>query len=200
MRLLGTSHPEVDLFVGGPQGVGVAGFLDVDSAGYYAGALRWSAANGIVTGSTPTTFEPNRNMTRAEFATVMWRAAGSPSAGGGNRFVDVTSGSFYDQAVRWMVAQGITTGTTPNRFSPNDPLTRAQAATFIWRWRGRPSGSAPQSFVDVATGQFYTAAVGWMAAEGITTGTSPNRFSPHDPVSRAQAITFLWRDAGSPAA
>ncbi len=197
-RLLGTNHPSVDLFVGGPQGVGVAGFLDVDSAGYYAGALRWSAANGIVTGSTPTTFEPNRNMTRGEFATVMWRAAGSPSGGGHNRFVDVPTGAFYDQAVRWMVAEGITTGTAPNRFSPNDPLTRGQAATFIWRWRGKPAGSAPQTFVDVASGQFYTAAVGWMAAEGITTGTSPNRFSPHDPVSRAQAITFLWRDAGSP--
>ena len=51
---------------------------------------------------------------------------------------------------------------------------------------------------DVPSGQYYTNAVDWMAAEGITTGTSPTRFSPHDPVTRAQAVTFLWRDAGSP--
>lgn len=198
VRLLGTSHPSVDLFVGGPVGAGVAGFLDANAGAYYAGALVWAAGNGIVTGTTPTTFEPNRNMTRGEFATVMWRAAGSPTPGAGNGFVDVSGSAFYAAAVNWMVAQGITTGTAPNRFSPNDPLTRAQAATFIWRARGNPSGSGGPSFSDVAGGQYYTDAVRWMAAEGITTGTSPTRFSPHDHVTRAQAITFLWRDAGSP--
>ena len=198
VRLLGTSHPTVDLFTSGPLGTGVAGFLDVNGAGYYAGALRWASANGIVTGSTPTTFEPGRDMTRAEFATVMWRTAGSPAPGRGSSFVDVGSSAYYADAVAWMVEQAITTGTSPDRFSPDDPLTRAQAATFIWRWRGRPVRSGAPSFGDVPGGQYYTNAVGWMAADGITTGTAPGRFSPHDPVTRAQAITFLWRDAGSP--
>jgi len=77
-------------------------------------------------------------MTRAEFATVVWRTAGSPSASGGSQFFDVPTGSFYDQAVRWMAAQGITTGTSPDRFSPHDPVSRAQAITFLWRDAGSP--------------------------------------------------------------
>lgn len=198
VRLLGTSHPSVDLFDGGPLGEGVAGFLDANSGGFYAGALVWAAANGIVSGTTPTTFEPNRNMTRGEFATVMWRAAGSPTAGGSAGFGDVPGNAYFAAPVNWMVGQGITTGTGPGRFSPNDPLTRAQAATFIWRARGKPSVSGGPSFSDVQNGQYYTNAVRWMAAEGITTGTSATRFSPHDQVTRAQAVTFLWRDAGSP--
>jgi uncharacterized protein (DUF1501 family) len=199
VALLGTSHDELDLFIGGPAGTGVAGFLDVDGSSFYAGALRWAAAAGVVTGSTPTTFEPGRNMTRGEFATVMWRSAGSPAPGRGSAFHDVSASAYYAEAVAWMVEQGITTGTSRTEFSPDRSLTRGEAATLLWRARGRPVRATVQQFDDVPGGRFYSDAVNWMAADGITTGTSPTRFSPHDPVDRAQAVTFLWRDAGEPA-
>lgn len=198
-KLLGSTHNEIDLFVGGPAGTGVAGFLDVDGSSFYAGALRWATATGVVKGSTPTTFEPRRNMTRGEFATVMWRAAGSPAPTRAATFHDVPANRYFAEAIAWMVEKGITTGTSRTEFSPDRPLTRGEVATLLWRSRGRPARASVQQFDDVAGGRFYSDAVSWMAADGITTGTSPTRFSPNDPVDRAQAVTFLWRNAGEPA-
>ncbi len=197
--LLGSSHSELDLFTAGPRGTGVAGFLDVDSSAFYAGALRWAAASGVVTGTTPTTFDPGRAMTRGEFATVMHRAAGSPTPpAGAPRFTDVRSGAFYETPVAWMAGAGITTGTSPGRFSPSKTLSRGEAATFLWRRAGRPARTSAVPFDDVRRGLFFADAVAWMAAEGITTGTAPGRFAPYESVDRAQAITFLWREAGRP--
>lgn len=198
VRLLGANYPTLDLFSSGPRGTGIAGFLDVNGAAFYAGGLQWAVGNGIVNGFTPTTFEPNRTMTRSQFAAILWRAAGSPTPSRQANFDDVPRGSYFDTAVSWMVEQGITTGTSSSRFSPNDTLTRGQVATFIWRYRGRPSRPGGPSFADVPAGAYYAPAVRWMADEGITLGTSPSEFSPHLAVNRAQAVTFLWRDAGSP--
>jgi hypothetical protein len=194
-QVLGPSPGTLNsLFTGGPGGTGLAGFLDVDAGRYYAGALVWAVDNGVVTGTSPTTFDPHRAMTRAEFATIQWRAAGSPAPSGPNPFRDVPNNTWYSDAVVWMVEQGITTGTSSTTFDPDRTLTRAECATFMWRGRGRPSRANTQNFSDVGSGRFYTDAVSWMAAEGITTGTSPTTFSPHDPVDRAQAVTFLHRE------
>ena len=195
-QILGGAAPGTlsNLFVGGPSGTGLGGFLDVDASRYYAGALAWAVSNGVVNGTSPTTFHPHRAMTRAEFATVMWRAAGEPSPAGGNPFRDVPNGTWFTDAVVWMVEQGITTGTSATTFDPERTLTRGECATFMWRNRGKPSAASVQNFSDVAAGRFYADAVGWMSAEGITTGTSPTTFSPHDPVDRAQAVTFLHRE------
>ncbi|MEM9465308.1 MAG: S-layer homology domain-containing protein [Actinomycetota bacterium] len=182
------------LFAGGPRGTGLAGFLDVDGGRYYAGALQWAVDKGIINGTSPTTFDPHRAMTRAEFATIQWRAAGEPSPSGSNPFWDVPNNTWYTDAVVWMVEQGITTGTSPTTFEPSRTLTRAECATFMWRGRGRPRRATVQNFNDIAGGRFYSDAVAWMSAEGITTGTSPTTFSPHDPVDRAQAVTFLHRE------
>ena len=199
--LLGSSHSELDLFTGGPRGTGVAGFLDVDSSAYYAGALRWAAATGVVTGTSATTFEPKRAMTRGEFATILHRAAGSPAPpAGAPQFSDVPSGAFYATPVKWMAGAGITTGTSPGKFSPRKTLSRGEAATFLWRRAGRPTRAATTPFDDVRRGLFFANAVAWMAAEGITTGTAPGRFAPYESVDRAQAVTFLWRAAGWPSA
>lgn len=198
--ILGPSPGRLDLLRGGPAGTGVAGFLDVDRSRYYAGALAWASTTGVVNGTSPTTFHPNRPMTRAEFATIVWRYAGEPAPSRPSRFADVPAGSFYSDAVAWMVEEGITTGTSATTFHPDRTLTRAECATLLWRFRGRPDRVAPRPFSDVGAGRFYTEAVAWMSAEGITTGTSPTMFSPHDPLDRAQAVTFLHREAGSPSA
>ena len=115
-------------------------------------------------------------------------------------FTDVPKGSYYEEAVNWAVAQGITAGTTATTFSPNNPCTRAQAVTFLWRAAGSP---APQShampFTDVAEGSYYHDAVLWAVENGITKGTSDTAFSPNATCTRAQIVTFLWRSQKSPA-
>ena len=116
-------------------------------------------------------------------------------------FVDVPSGSYYEDAVDLAVANGITTGTDAARFSPDGICTRAQAVTFLWRAAGRP---APESrtmpFTDVPADSYYYDAVLWAVENGITKGTSSTTFSPDDTCTRAQIVTFLWRSEQSPAA
>ena len=116
-------------------------------------------------------------------------------------FVDVPSGSYYEDAVDWAVANGITTGTDAAHFSPDGICTRAQAVTFLWRAAGRP---APESrtmpFTDVPADSYYYDAVLWAVENGITKGTSSTTFSPDNTCTRAQIVTFLWRSEQSPAA
>lgn len=110
-----------------------------------------------------------------------------------NPFTDVYESDYYYDAVQWAVANGVTTGTSATTFSPDAPVTRAQAVTFQWRAAGSlvVSGS---SFDDVAADAYYVNAVTWAVANGITNGTGGNNFSPDAAVSRAQAVTFLYRE------
>ena len=115
-------------------------------------------------------------------------------------FTDVPKGSYYEEAVNWAVEQGITAGTTATTFSPNNPCTRAQAVTFLWRAAGSPAPeNSTMSFTDVAEGSYYHDAVLWAVENGITKGTSDTAFSPNATCTRAQIVTFLWRSQKSPA-
>lgn len=127
----------------------------------------------------------------------------SPPDGGGSgfppassRFTDVPDGTWYSTPVAWMAATGITTGTTPTTFSPHDPLTRGQTATFLHRYNGSPGGAPPSGFVDVPAGSYFEHPIDWLASTGITTGTSATTFSPDATLTRAQLATFLWRMEG----
>ena len=103
--------------------------------------------------------------------------------------------AFYADAVAWLKAEGITTGTSATTFSPNDTVTRGQMAAFLFRLAGEPGGSPAHGFSDVPASAFYAEAVKWLKAEGITTGTSPTTFSPGDAVTRGQMAAFLYRYA-----
>ncbi len=156
---------------------------------------------------------------RSVYATVLddWLGADHGSLLGGNHpklglfsapgpggFFDVSSDKYYGPAVGWLAGRGITTGTGIGEFSPDGPVTRAQMATFLWRYRGQPSGAPAAAFSDVPRGTYYSAAVDWLSQTGITTGTGFGRFSPDDPVTRGQMAAFLWRlenrPGGSPRA
>ena len=113
-------------------------------------------------------------------------------------FRDVSSTAYYYGAVIWAIQQGITAGTGALTFSPDQPCTRAQAVTFLWRAAGEPEVSGSHSFTDVKTGSYYEKAVIWAAQNGITSGTTATTFSPNDNCTRAQIVTFLWRAAGEP--
>ena len=106
---------------------------------------------------------------------------------------------YYAKAVEWAVEKKITSGTSPDTFSPKDTCTRGQIVTFLWKAAGGPSpGNAHNSFNDVADGKYYYTAVLWAVENGITAGISENSFGPNMGCTRSQAVTFLWRYAGKP--
>lgn len=116
-------------------------------------------------------------------------------------FRDVPSGAYYEDAVNWAVANGITNGMTADLFDPNGICTRAQAVTFLWRAAGSPAPkSSAMPFTDVPADSYFYNAVLWAVENGITKGTSDTTFSPSTTCSRAQIVTFLWRSQSSPAA
>ncbi|MBQ3263449.1 MAG: S-layer homology domain-containing protein [Oscillospiraceae bacterium] len=109
-------------------------FTDVNRDAYYYKAVLWALENGITTGVTPTTFNPNGVCTRAQVVTFMWRAAGSPNPERtDNPFLDVPKDSYYAKAVLWALENEITTGYTATMFIPNNACTRAQVVTFLYR-------------------------------------------------------------------
>ena len=117
-----------------------------------------------------------------------------------NYFVDVKANDYFYDAVLWAAQKGITFCTDAEHFSPNQPCTRAQVITFLWRSAGRPAPkSASMPFTDVPKGSYYETAVLWAVENGITKGTSDTTFSPDATCSRAQIVTFLWRSQKSPA-
>ena len=117
-----------------------------------------------------------------------------------NYFVDVKANDYFYDAVLWAAQNGITSGTDAEHFSPNQPCTRAQIVTFLWRAAGSPAPkSASMPFTDVPKDSYYDTAVLWAVENGITKGTSDTTFSPDATCSRAQIVTFLWRSQKSPA-
>lgn len=110
-------------------------------------------------------------------------------------FEDVAEGTYYHDAVLWAVENGITAGVTETLFAPGQAYTRAQMVTFLWRAAGSPAPTATENpFTDVAESAYYHDAVLWTAENGITGGTSAGTFSPNATVTRAQTVTFLYRD------
>lgn len=129
---------------------------------------------------------------------IFTKANGNPQTG---VFVDVATGSYYEDAVDWAVENGITKGTDDTHFSPDGICTRAQAVTFLWRTAGSPKPETrAMPFTDVPVGSYYYDAVLWAVENGITKGTSDTTFSPNATCSRAQIVAFLWRSEKSPAA
>ena len=142
------------------------------------------------------TFE---NVSRTHTIEVIFmKANGNPQTG---VFVDVATGSYYEDAVDWAVENGITKGTDDTHFSPDGICTRAQAVTFLWRAAGSPEPETrAMPFNDVPVGSYYYDAVLWAVENGITKGTSDTTFSPNMTCTRAQIVAFLWRSEKSPAA
>ena len=179
----------------GSGGSTVGGFSDVHTSDFFADSVLWAVQNRITSGTSGSTFSPYQSCTRAQVVTFLWRAAGSPSGygSGSGTFRDVARGCYYDSAVAWAVSRRITNGTASDRFSPDAVCTRAEAVTFLWRYSGSPFAFTTARFSDVASGSYYAQAVSWAVANGITTGTGTNTFSPNASCTRAEFVTFLYR-------
>ena len=116
-----------------------------------------------------------------------------------NPFSDIAPSDFCCDAVMWAVAKDITNGIGNYTFAPNQPCTRAQIVTFLWRAAGSPAPKSASNFTDVPADAYYAKAVAWAVENGITGGTGDCKFSPDATCTRAQAVTFLYRASGSPA-
>lgn len=169
-------------------------FTDVPTGAYYEEAVGWAVEKGITKGTSDSTFTPDGVCTRAQAVTFLWRAAGSPAAKAGSLpFADVKAGSYYDDAVRWAVENGVTVGTSATTFSPNATCSRAQIVTFLWRAQKSPAAGSANPFDDVAGSAYYADAVQWAVQKDITKGTGATAFSPDANCIRAQIVTFLYR-------
>ncbi len=124
------------------------------------------------------------------------KASFAPEKTAQDFFTDVPANSYYADAVLWAAKNGITGGIGNGLFGPNQPCTRAQIVTFLWRAAGSPEPKAMSSFADVSTDAYYAKAVAWAVENGITTGTGDGKFSPDATCTRAQSVTFLFRAIG----
>lgn len=108
-------------------------FTDVEEGTYYYDAVLWAVENGITTGTSATTFAPEKTITRSQAVTFLWRNAGAPASEVENPFTDVAADAYFADAVLWAVESGVTTGTSETTFSPDANCIRAQIVTFLYR-------------------------------------------------------------------
>ena len=171
-------------------------FGDVSTSVYYYEAVKWAQEKGITGGIGNGLFGPNQPCTRAQIVTFLWRATGSPVVNYAMNMSDVPEGSYYAEAVRWALSEGITTGTTENTFSPDSECTRAQAVAFLFRYAASEAVTLQElvsGFSDADSVPGYALpAMNWALAEEIVQGNG-SKLMPNDSCTRAQIVTFLFR-------
>ena len=176
------------------------GFTDVDPARFYHQGVDYVLQNGYMVGISETLFAPMSGMERGMVATVLHRMAGAPEASGSVPFTDLAKGSYYEEAVRWCYANGLTKGTSSTTFSPRDLVTREQLVTFLYRFvtfSGIDTSDRYDSlaqFTDAGqVGAFAREPMRWAVGKGIILGTSSATLSPKETATRGQFATMLLR-------
>ena len=179
-------------------------FTDVAADAWYRPALAWALDRGITRGCEDGLFCPGDPVSRREFVTFLWRAAGEPAPSrlGTEVFSDVGEGSYADAAIGWAVEEGIAFGCSrgpgdesERRFCPSATATRAHLVVFLYRYSGGDGADASSTFADVPLDSYFAPAVGWAVRHGITTGCDAERFCPAAPATRTHAVVFLHRMA-----
>lgn len=171
-----------------PPAKTVGGFSDVFETSYFADPVVWAVGQKITSGVGNGQFGPDQTCNQAQILAFLWRAAGSPEPEGTVEMEGFDGTEFYYKAAQWAAERDMIGG----EFNPNAPCTRAMAVRFMWNYAGSPS-AAPASFTDVSAGADYAQAVAWAVAQGVTSGTGNNQFSPGQTCSRGQIVSFLYR-------
>jgi hypothetical protein len=169
-------------------------FEDVNEGDWFYDAVYMAASLGITngTGTDHYVFSPNVSCTRGQIVTMLYRLAGSPTVlSTSTKFTDVATGSYYEKAVAWAVAEGITNGTSATTFSPNAPCTREQVAAFLYRFSGEKTTATSTTFKDVSTGSYAYEAICWAQSTGVAKGMGNGCFSPKTTCTRAQIAQFI---------
>ncbi len=172
-------------------------FADVDRSAdsWMHEPIDWAVTNEITNGTSAHAFSPDAACTRAQAVTFLYRMAGEPEVKEAEKpFRDVKADDYFCRAVLWAVEAGVTKGTGSDTFSPDKTCTRAEIATFLFRYaNAEPLEGAKNPFSDVPGDTWYTDAVLWAADQGITNGMGGGKFAPNEPCTRAQIVTFLFR-------
>ena len=174
-------------------------FTDVrDSDWFYDGVLS-AYYQGLMTGTSQTTFSPSSSTTRGMVVTILYRLEGEPAVTGGSSFTDVADGQWYTDAVAWAAANGIVNGMENNTFAPNSPVTREQMAAILYRYAqfsgyDVETGEELPGFADLADiSQYALDALVWACQNGLINGLDGNLLSPQGTATRAQTATILTR-------
>lgn len=174
-------------------------YQDIIPSQWHHSAVDYVVENQLMNGISDTLFSPDTNMTRAMLVTVLYRMEGTPACGSTTAFNDVVVDSWYGKAVIWATENGIVKGTSTTTFSPNDPVTREQIATILYRftsYKGYPMTAlqSVSSFADAGTiSSFAKEAMQWAYAAGLIQGRSGNLLAPISNASRAEVATILMR-------
>ena len=178
-----------------------AKFTDVDRNAWYHEYLDYVVTNGLMNGTSASTFAPNATTTRAMVVSILYRLAGSPAVSGANPFADVAAGSWCENAVIWGYENGIVKGFDESTFAPDATITRQQMAAFLYRYAafcGKDVSAKADlgSFADAsAVSANLLDAMQWAVAEGILNGTTSGLLDPNGGATRAQFAAVLTRYA-----
>ena len=170
-----------------------AAFTDVKPTDYFAKPVEWAVQNGITAGVSDTQFGPYQSCTRAQAMTFLWAAAGRPDPTTSANFSDVKSTDYFAKAVAWAVENGITAGVGGGKFGANQPCTRGQIMTFLWRFGGSEEIQGGASFSDVSSSDYFAKPVAWAVKNEVTAGIGGGKFGPNQTCTRGQIMTMLWR-------
>ena len=168
------------------------GFSDVDAGAWYAEAVMYCREHGLITGIGNNQFAPEVGLTRAQLATVLYRIEGAPAVTGTDTFTDTADNLWYSDAVLWISQQKIMEGYGGGRFGPNDPVTREQMTTILYRYAGEPAVSGTAGYQDASSiSAFAVSAVTWAEANSIVRPVSGTTFAPKENATRAQVAAAL---------
>lgn len=175
-------------------------FVDVEESDWYYEAVDYVFQRDLMNGTDSTHFTPDGTSSRAMVATILWRMAGEPQVNYAMDFADVSSGTWYTEAVRWAASEGIVTGYSDTKFGPDDPVTREQFAVMLYRYAQTlgegftGSWSFPLNFPDAAEVSDYAyEALCWMTMENVIQGMEDGGLHPQGTANRAQLATMLMR-------
>ena len=169
-------------------------FKDVSTANWFYEHVKYCYENGLMNGMTADTFAPQRNTTRAEFATVLWRLEDSPAPKGANPFSDCLS-HWAKDAIAWAFENGIVNGVSADTFAPNDNITREQMVTMLYRYCGEPAVTGDLSaYKDAGSVSGYAVnAMIWAVQNGVISGRTADTLAPKGQATRAELATILHR-------
>ncbi len=173
-------------------------FKDVSSGRWYYSAVKWAMNSGYITGTSDTTFAPNDPMTRGMLVTVLYRAAGRPSASADTQFPDVDSNKYYAKAISWAAKENLVSGYSNGNFGPEDSITREQIAKILYRY-AEYAGYDVTASVDISdywdagnVSPYAKKYMKWAVAEGFIQGSN-NKLNPKGNATRAEIAAILKR-------
>ena len=181
-------------FVGyDPTAVWVNPFSDVAEGAWYYDAVRYASENGLMGGYGNGKFGPNDNLSRAQFAQILFNKEGRPVVNYLLRYNDVVDGAWYTEAVRWATSQGVVSGYGNGMFGPNDNITREQLAVMLWRYAGSPAATDKElHFTDADKASGYALeALRWAVENGVMGGYGNGQLAPQGLATRAQVAQML---------